>query len=62
MVQKPIQVQNLQKCYGAFAVVRKVDFEVQQGEVFSLLGPNGAGKFTTISMLSCLLTPSGGEA
>lgn len=62
MTQKAIQVQNLQKCYGAFAAVRKVDFEVQQGEIFSLLGPNGAGKSTTISMLSCLLAPSGGEA
>lgn len=62
MTQKAIQAQNLQKCYGAFAAVRKVDFEVQQGEIFSLLGPNGAGKSTTISMLSCLLAPSGGEA
>lgn len=62
MIQKAIQVQNLQKCFGAFTAVRKVDFEVQQGEIFSLLGPNGAGKSTTISMLSCLLEPSGGDA
>lgn len=62
MTQKAIQVQNLQKCFGAFAAVRKVDFEIQQGEIFSLLGPNGAGKSTTISMLSCLLAPSAGEA
>jgi ABC-2 type transport system ATP-binding protein len=62
MTQKAIQVQNLQKCFGAFTAVRKVDFEVQQGEIFSLLGPNGAGKSTTISMLSCLLEPSGGDA
>ena len=62
MTQKAIQVQNLQKCFGAFTAVRKVDFEVVQGEIFSLLGPNGAGKSTTISMLSCLLEPSGGDA
>lgn len=62
MNQKAIQVQNLQKCFGAFTAVKKVDFEVQQGEIFSLLGPNGAGKSTTISMLSCLLQPSGGDA
>jgi ABC-2 type transport system ATP-binding protein len=62
MTEKAIQVQNLQKCFGAFAAVRKVDFEIQQGEIFSLLGPNGAGKSTTISMLSCLLAPSAGEA
>jgi ABC-2 type transport system ATP-binding protein len=62
MTQKALQVRNLQKCFDAFTAVRKVDFEVQQGEIFSLLGPNGAGKSTTISMLSCLLEPSGGEA
>ena len=62
MMQKAIQVQNLQKCYGEFVAVKGVTFEVQQGEIFSLLGPNGAGKSTTISMLSCLLQPSGGEA
>ena len=62
MIQKAIQVQNLQKCFGEFAAVKGVQFEVQKGEIFSLLGPNGAGKSTTISMLSCLLEPSGGEA
>jgi ABC-2 type transport system ATP-binding protein len=62
MIQKAIQVQNLQKCFGEFAAVKGVSFDVQQGEIFSLLGPNGAGKSTTISMLSCLLAPSGGEA
>lgn len=62
MVQAAIQVQNLEKCFGEFAAVKGVSFEVQQGEIFSLLGPNGAGKSTTISMLSCLLAPSGGDA
>ena len=62
MNQKAIQVQNLQKCFGEFIAVKKVNFEVGQGEIFSLLGPNGAGKSTTISMLSCLLQPTGGDA
>ncbi len=62
MNQTAIQIQNLYKCFGAFVAVNKIDFEVQQGEIFSLLGPNGAGKSTTISMLSCLSQPSGGDA
>ena len=61
-MQKAIQVQNMRKCFGEFVAVKNGNFEVQQGEIFSLLGPNGAGKSTTISMLSCLLPPSGGEA
>ena len=62
MMEKAIQIQNLQKCFGEFVAVKKVNFEVQQGEIFSLLGPNGAGKSTTISMLACLLQPTGGDA
>jgi ABC-2 type transport system ATP-binding protein len=42
--------------------VRGVSFAIQQGEIFGFLGPNGAGKTTTISMLSCLLKPTGGSA
>ena len=57
-----IQVHNLRKSYGELTAVRDVSFEVPQGEIFSLLGPNGAGKSTTISMLSCLLRPTQGDA
>jgi ABC-2 type transport system ATP-binding protein len=62
MNSKAIQVQSLQKHFGDFAAVKGVDFDVNQGEIFSLLGPNGAGKSTTISMLSCLLQPTAGDA
>ncbi|MGB1250157.1 MAG: ABC transporter ATP-binding protein [Candidatus Promineifilaceae bacterium] len=53
---------NLFKRYGDFVAVNGVSFEIGRGEVFSLLGPNGAGKSTTIGMLSCLLSPSEGDA
>ncbi|HEU0297756.1 MAG TPA: ATP-binding cassette domain-containing protein [Anaerolineales bacterium] len=49
-MQKAIQVQKLEKCFGEFAAVKGVQFEVQQGEIFSLLGPNGAGKSLNNSM------------
>jgi len=57
-----LEVHNLTKSFGDFTAVKGVSFNIEEGEVFSLLGPNGAGKSTTISMLSCLLEPSGGEA
>jgi ABC-2 type transport system ATP-binding protein len=47
----PIVVQGLVKSYGERQVLRGLDLEVQQGEVFSLLGPNGAGKTTTVEIL-----------
>jgi ABC-2 type transport system ATP-binding protein len=57
-----IQVQGLHKNYGDVYAVQGVSFEVQAGEIFSLLGPNGAGKTTTISVISCLLDPTQGDA
>lgn len=59
---KAVIVQNLHKYFGEIRAVDGADFQIQEGEIFSLLGPNGAGKSTTISMLSCLLKPSGGNA
>jgi ABC-2 type transport system ATP-binding protein len=57
-----LEVQNLVKKYGDFAAVDDVSFAIEEGEIFSLLGPNGAGKTTTISVISCLLKPTSGEA
>jgi ABC-2 type transport system ATP-binding protein len=59
---KAIQVQDLHKNYGDVYAVQGVTFDVQAGEIFSLLGPNGAGKTTTISVVSCLLDPTKGDA
>lgn len=59
---KAIEVTNLKKSFGDFQAVRDASFMADSGEVLSLLGPNGAGKSTTISMLSGLLTPTGGDA
>lgn len=59
-----VEVQSLVKHYPGRPepAVKGVSFGVLPGEVFSLLGPNGAGKTTTLSMLACLLEPTGGEA
>ncbi len=57
-----LQVQNLSKTYDNTPAVKDISFDIEQGEIFSLLGPNGAGKSTTISMLSCLLKPTAGDA
>jgi ABC-2 type transport system ATP-binding protein len=57
-----IEVNHLKKTFGDLQAVQEATFHVAAGEVLSLLGPNGAGKSTTISMLSCLLVPTAGEA
>lgn len=57
-----IKTINLEKRYNGRIAVDELNLEIRQGELFSLLGVNGAGKTTTIKMLSCLTTPTGGDA
>jgi len=57
-----IQTMALVKRYKDVTAVDRVDLEIGRGELFSLLGVNGAGKTTIIKMLTCLTTPSGGDA
>ena len=56
-----VSVQSLEKKFGAFTAVNKIDFEVKQGEIFGFLGPNGAGKSTTIRMLCGIIKPTSGS-
>lgn len=59
---KAVEVHDLAKEFGEVRALAGISFDVIRGEIFSLLGPNGAGKSTTISILSCLLEPTGGRA
>ncbi|MBO5023309.1 MAG: ABC transporter ATP-binding protein [Clostridia bacterium] len=57
-----IKTENLTKRYKDIIAVDGLTLTVKQGELFSLLGVNGAGKTTTVKMLSCLASPSDGDA
>lgn len=57
-----IETIDLVKRYKDLTAVDKLNLEIQQGELFSLLGVNGAGKTTVIKMLSCLTSPTAGDA
>jgi len=41
-------------------ILRGVDLEVREGDVFGLLGPNGAGKTTTVKVVLGLMRPTAG--
>lgn len=56
-----IQVRNLEKKYGDFTAVNRINFEVKNGETFGILGPNGAGKTTTLEMVEGLKGITSGE-
>jgi ABC-2 type transport system ATP-binding protein len=57
-----IAVEDIVKRYGDFEAVKKVNFQVADGEIFGLLGPNGAGKSTLIRMMTTLIPVTSGRA
>ena len=57
-----IEVQNLTKRFSGTTVLRGIDFQVKEGEIFGYLGPNGAGKTTTMRIILGLLKPTSGRA
>lgn len=62
MSQVPaLQVKELRKTIGKKEIIKGLNFDVFQGEVFGFLGPNGAGKTTTIRMLVGLIKPTSGS-
>lgn len=56
-----ISVKGLKKSFKEKEVLKAVDFEVKQGEVFALLGSNGAGKTTIVNILSTQLKSDEGQ-
>ncbi len=56
-----VSVKDLEKRFGAFTAVNRINFEVKEGEIFGFLGPNGAGKSTTIRMLCGIISPTSGS-
>jgi ABC-2 type transport system ATP-binding protein len=56
-----VSLRALEKRFGAFVAVNRLDLDIRRGEIFGFLGPNGAGKSTTIRMLCGLLAPSSGN-
>ena len=57
-----IETRDLTKKYGRQIAVDKLNFSVDEGEIFGFLGPNGAGKTTTLLMLLGLTEPTAGSA
>ncbi|MDI9850173.1 TOBE-like domain-containing protein [Rhodoblastus sp. 17X3] len=47
-----IEVQNINKSYGAVKVLSNVDLRINSGELVSLLGPSGSGKTTLLRVIA----------
>lgn len=56
-----IEVKDLRKSFKNVEVLKGVDFNVAQGNIFALLGSNGAGKTTIIKIMTTLLKADAGN-
>jgi ABC-2 type transport system ATP-binding protein len=56
-----LELSALEKKFGSFNAVNKINLSISKGELFGFLGPNGAGKTTTIKMITGLLSPTSGK-
>jgi len=56
-----IAVHGLRKSFGTKEAVAGIDLEIAAGSFAGLVGPNGAGKTTSLSMMTGLLRPDGGQ-
>ena len=61
MGEPAIAVRGLRKSFGAKEAVAGIDLEIAAGSLAGLVGPNGAGKTTSLSMMTGLLRPDGGQ-
>jgi len=56
-----LSIRNVQKHFGAVAVLKGINIEVADGEFLILVGPSGCGKSTLLSMIAGLDSTSEGE-
>ncbi|MBP1712271.1 MAG: transporter ATP-binding protein [Deltaproteobacteria bacterium] len=47
-----LEVEGLCKDFGGLRALDAVDFQIQEGEIFSILGPNGSGKTTLFNVIT----------
>jgi branched-chain amino acid transport system ATP-binding protein len=59
-VTAALQVQGLNRSFGALQVARDIDLTLERGARRALIGPNGAGKTTLVNLITGVIKPSSG--
>ncbi len=61
MTQKILSVKDVTKIINKRKIIKGINLEISEGEIYGFLGPNGAGKSTTLRMIVGLSKPTTGE-
>lgn len=56
-----IKIQNLNKSYKNFKVLKDVNIEIQKGEIIAIIGPSGCGKSTLLKCINGLEKAASGK-
>lgn len=56
-----VTIRNLKKAYGGFPVLRGLNMDVNDGDVYGFLGRNGCGKTTTMNIICGVIKKDEGE-
>lgn len=56
-----VEFDGVEKSFGEFVAVERLDFEIRKGEFLAIMGSSGCGKTTTLRMLAGLEAPTAGE-
>lgn len=56
-----LEVKDLEVHYGVINAIKKISFNVEEGEIVALIGANGAGKTSTMHAISGLLNGKSGD-
>ncbi|MFE3070241.1 amino acid ABC transporter ATP-binding protein [Streptomyces sp. NPDC059247] len=59
--QPMVKAEGVHKSYGTAHILRGIDLEVRNGEVFCLVGPSGSGKSTFLRCINHLERVDGGR-
>tara|TARA_Y100001958_G_C20977266_1_gene369862 strand:+ start:36 stop:518 length:483 start_codon:yes stop_codon:yes gene_type:complete len=56
-----IAFENVTLSYGNRIILDKINFRINEGEIFGMLGPNGVGKSTIFNLITGLVNPDSGK-
>ncbi len=56
-----IRLHGITKKFGKTEVLREIDLEIKDGEIFTLIGPSGSGKTTILRIIDLLEKPTSGK-
>ena len=61
MAEKIIEIKDLSKSFGNHEVLRKIDIDIEKGEIICILGSSGSGKSTLLLCINKLERQTSGK-